>query len=56
MRIVADESGLVFHLLHVNNSSKVFPQYILPPFLALRMFGDALERYRTTGVGGASGT
>jgi glycosyltransferase involved in cell wall biosynthesis len=54
-RLVADELGLAFHLLHAHNTSKVFPQYVLPPFLALRTFGDALERYRSAGLGGGSG-
>ena len=45
LRSVADEIGLAFHLLHADNVSRVFPQYVLPPFLAVRTFGDALERY-----------
>ena len=33
-----DAEGLVLHLIHANNSSKMFPQYILPDFLVRKFF------------------
>jgi glycosyltransferase involved in cell wall biosynthesis len=33
-----DTEGLVLHILHGDNISRVFPQYILPPFLLQRIF------------------
>jgi hypothetical protein len=33
-----DTEGLVLHILHGDNTSRVFPQYLLPPFLLHRFF------------------
>jgi glycosyltransferase involved in cell wall biosynthesis len=46
MRAIADETGLALHVLHGKQVSKVFPQYVVPPFVASRAFGAAPERYR----------
>jgi glycosyltransferase involved in cell wall biosynthesis len=35
----ADATGLCLHILHRKNTSRCFPQYILPPILLDRLFG-----------------
>ena len=39
-----DEEGLALHYLHPASTSRVFPQYELPEFVARRLFGDLLAR------------
>lgn len=46
LRAVPDEAGVAAHVLHGQQVSRVFPQYVIPPFLAPRALRDALERYR----------
>lgn len=36
--VVADDQGLVVHILHNRNTSVIFPQYRLPSLLAARLF------------------
>jgi glycosyltransferase involved in cell wall biosynthesis len=36
--LVDDDEGLCIHNLHQSNSSNSFPHYMIPPFLARRMF------------------
>jgi glycosyltransferase involved in cell wall biosynthesis len=36
-----DASGLCLHILHKGNTSRCFPQYVLPEFLTDRLFGAA---------------
>ena len=35
---IPDESGLAVHVIHESNTSSCLPQYLLPPFLANRLF------------------
>jgi glycosyltransferase involved in cell wall biosynthesis len=42
VRFVPDEEGLAIHVLHGGNSSKVFPQFQLPRFVAERYFPGRL--------------
>lgn len=48
----ADTRGLCLHVLHQNNTSKCFPQYVLPSFLLERIFGD--DVHDTVRLAGAS--
>lgn len=34
-----DEEGLALHVIHGNNTSRLFPQFVLPPFLVRPFFG-----------------
>ena len=43
-----DDRGLVLHMIHTNNCSRVFPQYRMPARWAKNTFGPALERYLST--------
>ncbi len=47
LRIVhrQDDDGLVLHMIHASNCSRVFPQYRMPPRWAKEVFGPAVERY-----------
>lgn len=36
--LLADDVGLCIHMLHLNNTSKCFPQYIIPTPIAKRLF------------------
>jgi glycosyltransferase involved in cell wall biosynthesis len=40
---VAEQSGLVLHVLHAQSTSSCFPQFHLPTFLVPSMFGDCAE-------------
>ena len=44
-----DDRGLVLHMIHTNNCSRVFPQYRLPPRWVKDVFGPAVERYLPVG-------
>jgi len=39
--LLPDTSGLCLHILHGGNSSRCFPQYVLPPFMAESIFPAA---------------
>ena len=39
---VPDQQGLVLHVVHGSNASRIFPQYRLPRFAAARIFGPWL--------------
>ena len=43
-----DDRGLVLHMIHDYNCSRVFPQYRMPVRWARDIFGDAVERYLPT--------
>ncbi len=43
-----DDRGLVLHMIHDYNCSRVFPQYRMPARWARDVFGDAVERYLPT--------
>jgi hypothetical protein len=38
VRYAADVEGLVLHVMHQNNISRVFPQYLLPDFVLGKYF------------------
>jgi glycosyltransferase involved in cell wall biosynthesis len=40
-----DDIGLVLHFIHLSNTSRCFPQYILPGTLLRRLFGTSVLRY-----------
>ena len=40
-----DDQGLVLHMIHTSNCSRVFPQYRMPARWAKNVFGLAVERY-----------
>jgi glycosyltransferase involved in cell wall biosynthesis len=46
-RIVAepDREGLAIAVLHAQNQSRFFPQYVLPPFVWQRLFGSDVADY-----------
>lgn len=41
LRALPDTTGLVLHMIHQQNMSRVFPQYRLPEFHLREIFGDA---------------
>jgi glycosyltransferase involved in cell wall biosynthesis len=41
----ADQAGIALHIIHSNNTSRAFPQFLLPPFLIGTLFGDKLRAY-----------
>ncbi len=45
LKTVPDQTGFVLHMLHENNTSRIFPQYILPPFLLPDIFGPDILNY-----------
>jgi hypothetical protein len=38
----ADTDGLCLHILRMDNMSRSFPQYLLPPFMLEKLFGPAV--------------
>lgn len=42
---VPDDQGLVLHMIHTSNCSRVFPQYRMPARWATNVFGPEVERY-----------
>jgi len=45
LALVNDTEGIVLHVLHRHNTAKIFPQYLLPPFIGRARFpGAAVER------------
>ena len=45
VRAIPDAQGLALHIIHGANTSRVFPQYVLPPVLLDHLFGPAIARY-----------
>jgi hypothetical protein len=39
LRVVSDVEGMALYVRHPTDSSIIFPQYLLPPFLVERLFG-----------------
>ena len=37
-RYAADAEGLALHVIHKNNTSRAFPQYVLPDFMLSKYF------------------
>jgi glycosyltransferase involved in cell wall biosynthesis len=44
-----DDEGLALHILHGNNTSRAFPQYLLPPVLMHHFFPHKLRAYLEAG-------
>ena len=42
-RAILDTEGLALHVIHGSNSSRIFPQYILPPFIIEKFFPNLLK-------------
>jgi len=42
---VADHEALVLHMIHPQNTSRIFPQYLLPIFLLPQLFGQGIVDY-----------
>lgn len=40
-----DQEGLVLHIIHQKNISLIYPQYLLPTFLLVPIFGQAIKQY-----------
>ncbi len=40
-----DPGGLVLHIIHLSNTSRVFPQYMLPAHLVTQLFGSEVLEY-----------
>jgi glycosyltransferase involved in cell wall biosynthesis len=49
---VADRQGLVLHLIHQANTSRILPQYTLPLFLLPQLFGQGVMEYLSINSGG----
>lgn len=45
LRYADDPGGLVLHIIHLSNTSRAFPQYILPSHLVTRLFGKEISAY-----------
>ena len=45
IRTLPDAQGLVLHIIHRANTSRIFPQFILPPVLLDHLFGPDVRRY-----------
>lgn len=44
LRYFPDEEGLCCHVLHQHNTSRCYPQYVLPPFMLRHFFGESIEQ------------
>jgi glycosyltransferase involved in cell wall biosynthesis len=42
---IADAEGLALHVIHASNTSRTFPQFLIPPAVAEHLFGGALASY-----------
>jgi glycosyltransferase involved in cell wall biosynthesis len=49
---VSDRIGLCLHLFHSSNSSRCFPQFLIPPFLVERLFPEARPHLRALAAPG----
>lgn len=47
IQALPDTEGLVMHVLHRNNTSRTFPQYIIPDFLIWQKFPERLRHHLT---------
>jgi len=47
IRSVADQKGIVVHVVHTSNMSKVYPQYRIPKFLVEPLFSDFFSYLKT---------
>lgn len=45
IRTLPDVQGLVLHIVHRSNTSRIFPQFILPPALLTHLFGQDVLRW-----------
>ena len=45
IRVLPDVQGLVLHIIHQANTSRIFPQFLLPPVLLTHLFGEDVLRY-----------
>jgi glycosyltransferase involved in cell wall biosynthesis len=45
--MLPDQSGICLHIVHGNNSSRCFPQFLLPPFLMTQLFPSAKQHLQT---------
>ena len=50
LKYIQDELGLVVHVIHESNSSSCYPQYLLPPFLANKLFPEFAAYLKAVGV------
>lgn len=48
VKSVIDDQGLVLHIIHASNTSRCFPQYIIPARLLFRLFGPDIGPYVET--------
>jgi glycosyltransferase involved in cell wall biosynthesis len=44
-KLHADTAGIVLHIIHTSNTSRAFPQYLLPAFMLSSIFGADLQKY-----------
>lgn len=44
-----DTTGLVLHIIHRQNTSIIYPQFLLPDFLLTNIFGEAITNYSHMG-------
>lgn len=49
-----DTDGLVLHMLHTDNASGIFPQFVLPAFMMPQLFPGAERVVRLAGIAQAS--
>jgi len=47
-KTIMDDTGLVLHIIHTSNSSRCFPNHLLPPQLLGKFFGEAVKPYIAT--------
>jgi len=40
VQMIQDSEGISLHIIHANNTSRCFPNHLLPQFIKLRLFGD----------------
>lgn len=45
IRAIPDAQGLVLHIIHRANTSRIFPQFLLPPVLLTHLFGPDVQPY-----------
>jgi glycosyltransferase involved in cell wall biosynthesis len=53
---VPDSAGLALHVIHSSNTSRVFPQYLIPPALVGRFFGPAVRPFVESSAPGSPRT